>query len=276
MHIMKKLLSILMVIAVLLSIAACGADPTTDVTVPSTKPADMVTIYIPNTSESITYLPDGEQKIVMHYTFEEGWQNKESFTASVEIEDPNGMLGEQVDVLSMMKISYGEKYYMQETSYINRTETFYDENGRAIKQVTTYLLESAMWEKQEINTTYDAFGRPATRETKQYRRGEDEPTVTTVTYTYTETATGSEGRYKENGIEYVSVYDQNYRLLSTSTFINGVGSQRVEYKYDEAGNLIESIQYLDGEKLAGFIYTHTAVEVSAEFAERMPQFNKAQ
>jgi hypothetical protein len=55
-----------------------------------------------------------------------------------------------------------------------------------------------------------------------------------------------------------------------------VGSQRVENKYDEAGNLIESIQYLDGEKLAGFRYTYTAVEVSAEFAERMPQFNKAQ
>ena len=269
---------VLIALATVFLLAACTQTPATEPTPTTsenpTNSVEEVTIYIP---ESVTAIaPDGTVQMILHYVFEEGWQEKEQFSVTVQIEDPSNLLEDSVDTGTLMSFIYSEKHMVQETMGTNRTETVLDENGRAISQTMTYLMETAPHEKMETLMTYDAFGRLLTQETKNYTRGEAEPQVTVTTVSYTETDTGSEGRSENGGIIYVRVYDKDYRLICSITLINGEETSRTEQEYDGAGNLIKAVSYFQGEVMSEMHYTYTAVEVSAEFVERMPQFNRAE
>lgn len=273
---MKKLLCVLLAVTVLLALAACGEDPATNPATGEnpTKPAEKVTIYINDTMTILS--PDGTQQVTARYIYEEGWQEKESFSVMFEFDDPEGLLGGQVNMADLLKITYSEKFMVQETAGTSRLETVYDENGRAILTTTTYLMESAAFEKVEVATTYDEFGRITAQESKMYSRTDTEPesTTETITFVYTETDTGSECRNTEHSITTVQVYDKSYRLVCKSTIINGEEISRTEQEFDDAGNLIKTVNYSQGKKVSETAYTYTAVEVSAEFVQRMPQFKK--
>lgn len=288
---MKRSLKVLVAaLAVLALLTACGTDPTTEpstspATNPATDPTDgentvkpeqKVTIYIPDTM--ITVSPDGTEQITVQYVFEEGWQEKESFAVSVKIDDPQGILGGEANVMDLLRFTYGERSMVQETAGMSKIETVYDENGNSILQTTTYLMESTPYEKLEMTTTYDEFGRIVTQTNTVYTRGgtEQESVSETITFVYTQTDTGSEGQYVVGGTVHAKmIYDAHYRLTCKSTLLNGEEVTRMERAYDEAGNLIRVINYTNGQKVSENLYTYQAVEVSPAFAERMPQFNQA-
>ena len=267
---MKKTI-LLLALAAMLLLTACGQTPTTD-PVADENPTEKVTIYIPATTTAVK--PDGTEQITMRYVLEEGWQDKERFSLNVQVEDPSGLLDEEANMVNLMTITYSEKRTVQGMGGNYSTETVFDENGRAISQTMTYLIETAPYEKKETFMTYDAFGRLLTQETKTYTRGETEPQVTVTTVNYTETDIGSEGRSEDGDITYVRVYDKNYRLVCQSTLVNGEELTRTEQEFDVAGNMVRMVSYSYGQKMVETAYTFTAVEVSAEFAARMPQFNR--
>ena len=273
---MKKVFVWVVAIMMLLALAACGENPvdtsntaTNGTSEPTTtnnptKPDEKVTIYIPD--EVIAADPTGMQ-LTLQYVFEDGWQDKESFSATCGICDENGLSA----VIST--VTYSERLTVMEIAGTNRTETVLDENGRAIAQTMTYLREDVELEKTETVSTYDEFGRILAQETTRYYSNELGSVETMVDcYTYTETDTGSEGRMQDGGIVYVRIYDKNYRCVRSITILNGEEAVRTDSEYDEVGNLIKSISYSYGEKTQEIYYTWKAVEVSAEFAERMPQF----
>lgn len=261
---MKK--SILLIALVLmLLLAACGQAGVD-------AESEMVSIYIPVSIATLS--PDGTAQIMMNYVFEEGWQEKESFSVSFRFVDPQGILGEADAMIDQIKMTYAEAYAMQETAGTYRTETVYDENGRAISQTMTYFIETAPNEKTETAMTYDELGRLLTQETKNYVRGKAEPEVTTETFVYTETDTGSEGVATSGAITSVRVYDKNGHVICQYTLRNGEETKRTESEYDDAGNLLKSASYFQGQKMTEYLYTYTAVEVSAECAARIPQFKR--
>ena len=278
---MKKI-SLLLILAMLLSMTACrkapvqpSTDPgtiptstteatteattvpTTEATVPTTTAPELVTLYIPK--EITIYGPDGTAVATATYIFEDGWEEKSSFTVTCATD----IAGEgKLD----MAFSYGDKSMVSEQTGVSKTEVFYDEQGRIVRQIVTPAAAGAV--KTETNTTYDAQGRLLTVESKTDSASQ------TVTYTYTNTETGSKGVATAGGITYEVEYDKNNLLLKNVTTVNGQELSRVENTYDENGNVISSIQYAQGQQLMETKTAYTAVEVSEEAAARLPQFRK--
>ena len=262
---MKKVMCVVLALLVIFGCAACGDAPVT----PTGPQEKKVTIYIPDTM--VMSDPNGDESIAARYVLEEGWQEKESFTLNVELENnPDA-------TVTASSAIYSEKCVVSESTGTTRVETYYDDNGRTIQQKTIYLQEDAAYTSVETAMTYDEFGRPLKEETIYYERGKTEPSQTaTKQYTYTETETGSEARDDSQGMVYVYAYDRNYRLVSSTIILNGKEMSRTTYEYDEAGNWISIITYYMGEIMSEARYTWKAVEVSEEFVARMPQFNRAE
>lgn len=277
---MKKI-SLLLVLALLLSLAACRKTPaqpttepttpvvtteatteattvpTTEATVPETTAPEMVTIYIPK--EITIYGPDGTAYATGTYMFEDGWDTKESFTVTCATD----VAGEgKLD----MTVTYGEKSMITEQTGVSKTEAFYDDQGRVIRLVIT--LAAAGGASSETNTTYDARGRIQSVEIKT------NGVAQTYTYTYTDTDTGSKGVAAVNGITYEVVYNKNDQEVSNITIANGQEVSRIENVYDANGNVISSSQYSQGQLVLETKTAYTAVEVTEEAAARLTQFRK--
>ena len=261
---MKKIMCIFLALLVMFGCTACGDASAT----PTELQEKNVTIYIPDTM--VMSDPNSDESIVARYVFEEGWQDKDSFTLNVEMEKNTDA------ALTVSSAIYSEECIVSESDGTTRVETYYDENGRAVRQKIIYLQETAPYASIETAMTYDEFGRPLKEETVCYEHGKTEPSQTeTKQYTYTETETGSEARDDNNGMVYMYTFDRNYHQVSTSILLDGAEMSRMEYGYDEAGNRISMITYYMGEIMAETQYTWKTAEVSEEFAARMPQFNRA-
>ena len=284
---MKKI-CLLLILAMLFSMTACrkvrpqqttepSTAPTTatteateeptvpPTTVPETTAPTLVTVYIPK--EATMYGPDDTVIATMTYVFEDGWAEKEEFTATCATEIPGqGKLD--------MNIAYGDKCVITDSFGINKTESYLDEQGRAIRQISMPTNNTSIT-KTETTFTYDDHDRVLTREIKTYYTGQTDPVVQNQTFTYTDTDTGSKGVYTENSsISYEMTYDKNYRLVANVTIVNGQELSRIENTYDEHGNAVSSIQYAQGQMVSETITAYTAVEVSEETAARLPQFVK--
>lgn len=283
---MKKI-CLLLILAMLFSMTACRkvrpqqtTEPSTaptmaategteeptvpETTVPETTAPPVFVLYLP---ESMSLCgPDGSALITMNYVYEEGWMDKETFTSTVAAELPGQGSVEMVT-------TFGDKYASSDMMGLTQTETHYDEQGRAILQVSIPNQNPTV-DKIETVNTYDEYGRMLTTESKTYSTGQADPIMDSAAYTYTDTDTGSKGTSEKHGILQELYYDRDYHLVASVTIVNGQETSRMENTYDEYGNQIRQVQYIQGQKSMENLYTYTAVEVDAETAARLPQFCK--
>ena len=284
---MKKI-SLLLVLVIVFSLTACAqtgpqeTEAPGDTTVPETTVEETTieettieettieettapptfTLYMPETMSVCA--PDGTVATTVVYTLEEGWEEKETFSAIGVAEIPGQGTLE-------LKTIYADRYTASETPGVLQTETYHDEQGRLIKTLSVRPLNPDV-DKTETLQTYDEHGRIMTVETRTYARGQAEPTVETVTYTYTDTDTGSKGTCDNHGMSQELVYDRNYRQVANITLVNGQEISRNEFAFDEHGNIISQKQYVQGQLVMENRYTFIAVEVGAATAARLPQF----
>ena len=248
---MKKIASVLLMMVVLFSFAACSKN-------------DNVTVYIPDTLT--IYGANETLQATVDLVFEEGWENKERFTVTYS-GDLEG-LGSSVP-----KMTYSDKCVVTELPDISRTEVLLDENGRQTAQ-NVYYLGGLSMERMEMTFVYDEHGRKLEQETKIYYVGEENPNADIQTYVYEDTADGSEGSFIDWSLSSVLTYDKNHRLVKQVTIANEKEVNRVENVYDDNGNLLSTTTYMNGKIATVLKYTYKAVEVSKETADRLPQFKR--
>ena len=246
---MKKWIFAVLVLCALFSFAACDKE-------------DKVTIYIP---EKMTITAgEGGETVTATYTFEEGWEAKESFTATLKIAGLPGM-----EDAPFVKMTYGNRTAEMEQTGTLRTTTVYNEKGLVISY-TSEATGSGINLRTETTTTYDDRGRKLSEESRTRYNDQETPAVTTV-YTYTDTDTGSEGR-SESGT--VLTYDKSDRMVCMTTTLYGEEVSRTENTYDEVGNLICTQTFAEGKLVTKTETTYRAVEVSKETADRLPNFKR--
>lgn len=284
---MKKL-SLLLILALLLSLAACRgktvpettaatteptqttAAPTettaAETTVPETTAAETVTLYIPETMSLCD--ANGTVMAAITYIFEEGWQEKETFAVTYGGDDATAQA-----LAAVTSVTYSDKCVIMDMQGISYTETYYDKDGRAVKQILMPANNPDV-EKTETSFTYDEHDRILTQETKTYAPGAEEPQTETQTYTYTDTDTGSKGTSTDGGIIMEIEYDKDYRSVKVTTIVNGQEITRTENTYDAFGNLTSAKTYANGQLTMITNYTFTAVEVGVETAARLPMLDK--
>ena len=248
---MRKMLSILSVIVMLLSLSGCSGEK-------------KVTIYIPQSSK-VYVREDGQSATTIEYEFEEGWQDKENFTVTYRYAVA---LTNQNDITMV----YGDKCMTTGLKGTAKTTTHYDENGRVTREINEYEHVVNDMEKLETTYTYDENGRTLTQHSQTYYTNREEPVLQTITYTYKETEQGSEGWATVGHITERLFYDKEYRLVRQSQLVNGEETNYTEREYDGRGNQISVATYFNGELISKSLITYKAVQVSKETADRLPQF----
>jgi hypothetical protein len=243
---MKKLICVLMVLTMVLSFAACGNGK--------------VTIYIPDTVT--IYDGTGALYASVAYHFEEGWQDKETFTCT--------QTGDEAFIGGAGDMVYSDKKMVQEGDSGDGVELHYDDQGNEIVMINYHSVGS----RYETFYTYDSLGRQICEEEKYYETADAEPECTTVTYTYVETEEGSVSTQEMDGYTMVVTYDKNGWKISEVMSMDGVELTRTETTYDAVGNVDTNKTYYEGQLQMEVKYTWTAVEVSNEVAARLPQYRK--
>ncbi len=246
---MKRIIAFTLTLIVLFTLAACGG----------AAGGNTVTIYLPDKAE--VYQPDGTLYASVTYTYEGGWQDKESFEVSMK---------SSAEQMGSATLVHSEKKTVQEISDISKQEIYYNDKGFVVKQVNAYAAG-----KSEVVYTYDSQNRVITEEVKIYEDGIAEPTVTTQNYTYIDTETGSTSTYTVDSLTYVKTFDKNGRQLSQTLEANGKVMSRTEITYDSVGNVLSQISYSGEQKNMEMKYFYKTVKVSAELAARLPQFKQA-
>ena len=244
---MKKILTLILALCAVLSLTACGGKT--------------VTIYILETEQ--IYMADGSLYKTATCHYEEGWQEKDSFTVTVTGNaDVSGDLN---------TIVYSERKIVMEDSAGVIGETNYDEKGQTVMTVI-YFADGG---RQEVIYTRDSKGRVVTEVAKNYQSETAEPVTMTVNYTYTETETGSTATYSVGLTTYVEEYDKNgQKIAVVLRQMNGYELSRMEMTYDDNGNMVRRVDYSDGKKSMETRCTYKAVEVSAKTAARLPQLKQ--
>lgn len=255
---MKKLLCVLLSGILLFALGACDLHRGSD---GDEQEGGTVTIYL---TETMTNYVGNDTKSI-ELTYEEGWENKEEFTATYNYKTGNPDAGTTT-------VTFKNKCTVMEVPGTLRGETRFDDNGRVISQVQEHLSDSVL-EKTETTYTYDSYGRKLTEELKIYYKDREQPQIQSLTYSYTDTADGSKG-VCNSGDTYTLIYDSNYRLISQTATNGDVELSSIENIYDDDGRLVSVITYAQGQKMVETYYTYKAVEVSREFAERFPQFKR--
>lgn len=239
--------------AILLSLAACSTE-------------EKVTIYIPETMTSIS--KTDQVSDVYNYIFEEGWEEKESFTVVTQSTMGN-FLGQDTDLM----VEYSDKCVVTDYGLQTITELL-DENGRVISSVTKYLEEDFGLDRQEISYTYDTLGRMLSTESLTYYTGRDEPITQSYIFTYRDTEQGSEGTALAGNTEETRVYNKKGQLIEVRSIRDEAHSSRVVYVYDKHGNRIRSESYVGDKRMTKTVTTYKAVEVSKEVADLLLQFKR--
>ena len=286
---MKKLFALLLAMVLLISMTACGKDKAkTDKTddpketeaAGQSAQSNKVTIYLPKSEEQIE--SDGS-KITTVYTYEEGWQEKDTFTVTSEIKN-----GERVEKTTMT-FSNGKMVSTYEYDGTTSTyEVYYDENGRAAKTVmpieTINPDNTVVMGSVEVVNTYDDKGR-IIREDRTSKMDGQEPTTLTTNYTYKDTAEGSEGWDDQETtvedpnnlmvaptIRTVRVYNKDNWLIKEISMMGEQEISRTEYTYNEHGIQTSMRYYMYDTLNFTANITLEAVEVSPEKAQQLPMF----
>lgn len=246
---MKKLFAALLVMAVLISLAAC-------------KTEEQVTIYVP-VSETEYEAENGEPVSVNYFLYEKNWKKKTAFTVSYSIDGKN-------PTENGTTLKYEDKHTTVDNSTM-QWDKYTDEQGYIVSERVLYKQTS-----QLIQTirTYDEFGRILTQITSTGFLGGSDTYLPQVTFTYEETEEGSKGTGTQSGYTEVYTYDKNYRLVSYATLILGNEQSRTEYTYDEHGNMTEMAVYTAGEFSYKTVTAYKAEQVNKSTADCLPQFQR--
>ena len=247
---MRKLIAIVLVLAVMFALAACSGGAS----------GDTVTIYIPEKMEA--YQADGTLYATITYNYEDGWRNKDSFKVE--------MLS-TVSEMGSAAVTYTAEKTIQDVGNGAKLEVYYNNAGVTTKSVNIY----ADGRKQETVYTLDSLGRVVKEELKLYESADANPTVTTRNYTYTDTDTGSTCTYTEDSITYIKNFDKNGRQIAQILQASGSEMSRTEITYDSVGNPISQTSYVGSQKSTEMRFIYKTVKVSAEFVARFPQFKQA-
>ena len=264
---MKRLLAILFAVVMVFTLTACGEGEENSGGIQTTEKADTVTIHIPKTI-TMTLSGDPQDMVIgpAEYTYEDGWQTKDSFTVTYTL-PVEGMHQTVTTTISQKKVTTKITAQDKETS---SSEVIHNEQGKVASQVTYTAAEQV--EKTENKYTYDEKGRILVYENIIYYT-DMEPVSVKQAFTITETADGSVGVYQTGGIEYRYTYDADYRLVSNVTTAGGQELMRIEYTYDTFGNMLTQTQTTAGGEGASVqivtTYTYEAVEVSPEKAAQL-------
>lgn len=272
---MKKYIALLLALVMLLGVmlTACGEDAPDAEKSGGKEPEkkETVTIYIPATVTA----SDGEGTTLytMNTEFEEGWQNKETFevrnTCSGDVEN------------QVASVIYGDKITkaVYEDGNLDRMEMEYNDRGQVIKQTLYFRedVESNAAQKQVTTSVYDDRGLLQSQSVQIHMLDGEDTQGFEMSYTYEETGEGYVGTGVDSansGLKYVVVYDKEGRQLSSTVYVSDLEQSRTEYTYDEHGNQTCVEIYSGKVVLNETKTTYTAVEVSEETAERLPQFRR--
>ena len=260
---MKKVLALLFALLMLLNITACS-NGETEKSGKDREDKETVTLYLIKTME--IKVENGPENFpgVVEFVYEEGWQEKDSFTIRADLTVN--------DLTQTLLQTASDKKLVQQTivdgDEMQKTETVYDENGRAIKQ--TIYLKAGMTDKVESTRTYDKKGRLVKEVSKTYFSDGTAPIEVTQTFTFQETAEGSKA-VNDTGMV-TQLYNEKNQLIEQTTLINGEESSRIVYTYNEYGKQQTVTTYIQGALSHSMTYTYTPVEVSKEKAEQLPWF----
>lgn len=237
---MKKLLSLLLCIAMLLCMSACGgnADPTEP-------PPDGISDEEMNVNTPVSKEPEEKEltlQELQEYTYDaDGNLVEELYRAGSTEEiwkytyDSNGLQTESILLTNnkeMQRITYS-----------------YDENGgligEAIYEEGTKVQESSYILNEEGQVIEDSVW--------------EDGVTTEGSYTYNEFGAQTEAVFREDGKEterYVNLYNQDMNLVTEAFYQNGEEIFTDLYSYDEAGNVTLTEQYSGGELIYRHIYAY--------------------
>ena len=233
---MKKF-ALFLVLVMLLSLLGC------DLAAP--------TLCIPTSYQTLD--ADGQVQAAFNFIFEEGWQDKDTFT--ITYSDPR-----------QGTVTVSDKCMIHQVDGGPTTELYFDDQGRVIREVSIYPYDDT----EDLVTlyTYDQHGRLLTETQDDL----------VITYTYTDTETGSQGICQLDGTRYELHYDSRYRLTTQiEHFVDMEGldvpNLRIETVYHEDGS-ISQLCYIVGRLSTERRVFYTQQKVSAETVARLPWFQQ--
>lgn len=277
---MKKVLAMLLTLVLMFSLCACGdknrnsEEPTSATQI--TEEEKTVTVYIPKTFTNTYMSAPIIDPVPIPMSFEEGWENKDSFSVSY-INSDNDMASRKIVTYIEGKSVYEEKN--QKGIMTKRLENFVDEKGNFV----CVYYASEMRKREETTVTVDARMRVIQEEIKYFDADAKVKKTDTWIYTYKDTLEGSEGIANKGNEQMILSYNKDDRLVSTTFFINGEERLYDEYTYDEFGNNLTHTTYYSYTNDHNYYlyrmmsrsdsFAYKAVQVSAEKAKKMPRFS---
>ena len=233
---MKKF-ALFLVLVMLLSLLGC------DLAAP--------TLCIPTSYQTLD--ADGNVNYTNNFHFEEGWQDKDTFT--ITYSDPR-----------QGTVTVSDKCMIHQVDGGPTTELYFDDQGRVIREVSIYPYDDT----KDLVTlyTYDQHGRLLTKTQDGL----------VITYTYTDTENGSQGICQLDGTRYELHYDSRYRLTTQiEHFVDmdglDVPNLRIETVYHEDGS-ISQLNYIVGRLTTERRVFYSQQKVSAETVARLPWFQQ--
>jgi len=265
---MKKILSLLLAVALVFTFAACNKKQNTKDTEANSDStetkSETVTIYIPTTQEVVTF--GNTTNTTVTYTFEEGWQEKDTFTVISE-GSVQGKKQKETQTVSNRKMVSELTIDGQKQT----TETHYDKNGLVVKMITTVEKSGKVLSKTEIVSTYDDKGRLTKEDEKvtSYTSSGQTSRSTPTTFTYSSISVGSMGT--SNSGKRILVYNKENLLVTDTVNTDSAEVSRMEYTYTD-GRADTITSYYHGSKEYTIKLNSEAVEVSPEKAAQLPQY----
>jgi hypothetical protein len=260
---MKKLLALLLVLAMLFSFTACNkktdGNGKTSGSGETEAPKDTVTIYIP-IAEKVK--PASGSEISVSYAYEDKWQEKDTFTFS--------FVGSLQNKNQKTTVTVSDRKMVTETTVDGKkatTEEYYDQNGRVTKAIAMVAVTAHTSEKTETLNTYDSQGRLSNQRVTSYSADGEVSNISVVPFTYESTSTGSTGTGSSG--QRIMVYNKENQLIREVVKVNGQEVSCIEYSYKD-GRQDTITSYSLGKLEYTVTTTYEAVAVSPEKAAMLP------
>lgn len=260
---MRKITAVILVLILTLGMSACGMEKTETIYVQT---QSLRTIGEQVIRTEYTYSPKGTPISVKTYFNDSLYQtastrtvNGVSYQTIVDKDGNENTQSTQVTKdangnVTMVEISIG-------TNPVSRTTYTYDDQNRTIKASSLTTLGVT-----DISYTYDAAGNIA----QQIVDDETDDTYTRTVYTYDERNYVLEEKVYDKddvlqgGIRYQYAANNQGR---TAVYYDAQGNttgEKLESKYDEHGNLIEEITFMEDQVVQTVVNTYEAMEVPVE------------
>lgn len=261
---MKKLIAALLALTLMLCLAACGeAEPETKTIYVQTRSVRTIGEAVIRTE--YTYGKTGKPVTMKMYFNDKLYQSVTNRTSNgvtyMTITDSTGESSTQTTNtvyddqgrVSILEVNVG-------STTVSRTTYTYDDQDRIVKAAT-------LTADGTVTTTYiyDANGNTVTQQVSD--TNDDSFTRTEYTYNADNYVTLEKNFDKEGNLQGSTVYTYEGKTARIQTYYDGDGEPTGEVtrlEYDEHGNLVKEISYVDGEVAQTIVSTYEAMEVLVE------------